>query len=376
MSGSRLDCILRGRGLTLIELLVALVMGLVLIAGVVTVFVANKETYRFQDAMSRLQENGRLALLLLERDLRNAGAGGCIGKVTNIQVMLNKPAEFPAFYGPPIVGIDNWNGSGTDATNYFKVSPKLGTDVITIRGGEGSGIRISKQPGWTAGNACGGANIHTTPHADICKFDNIMVTNCKDAAIMQATNVQANSGQLSVVDHNTGTGTPGNETHCVNDYYGPPSPGEIVRLNLRTYYVKDNGRQGTSLYRAGFRRPGGCPKNNQDTPISVDEELVEGVEDMQVLYGIDKNGDGNVTYEVAPAATSDDWGKVVSVRVNLLLQSVDPKVLSHATDASLIVSKASYQGSSEFHSWDLAGVEDSRLRQTYMTTVAVRNRVP
>ena len=73
------------QGLSLIELLVAIVMGLVLIGGVVTVFVANKQTYRFQDALARLQENGRYVLNRMERDIRMADTGGC----PNLRIAAN-----------------------------------------------------------------------------------------------------------------------------------------------------------------------------------------------------------------------------------------------------------------------------------------------
>jgi type IV pilus assembly protein PilW len=366
-------------GLTLIELLVALVMGLVLMAGVVTVFVSNKQTYQLQDAMSRLQENGRLALLLLERDLRNAGAGSCLKSVTKVQNMLNTPSSFPAFMGPPITGADSDRGQTTwvppldKTTNYFGVTPVNGTDIVTIRGGENEGIRVTKQPGWTTSNKCGGSNMHTTPRADICKFDIIMVTDCRTSAVMQATSLQNNSGQLSVVGHNTGVGTPGNSTHCVDDYYAPPNQGEIIRLNLRTYFVGDNGRGGTSLYRAGFRRPGNCGSVSGDDPQDLVEELVEGVEDMQILYGVDDDGDEAVEkYQSASEVT--DWNQVVSVRVSLLLQSIRAKVLPSDVDQSKVIGSSAYEGS-EYYSWNLGSLTDSRLRQTYTVTVAVRNKV-
>ena len=60
-------------GLSLVELLVAMTVGLLLTAGVLTVFVNSKQTYRVQDNLSHLQENGRFALILLGNALRMAG---------------------------------------------------------------------------------------------------------------------------------------------------------------------------------------------------------------------------------------------------------------------------------------------------------------
>ncbi|WP_018717328.1 PilW family protein [Arhodomonas aquaeolei] len=63
----------RERGLTLIELMIALVLGLMLSAGAVQLFIANKQSYRLQDALARVQENGRFAMQRLGRDVRMAG---------------------------------------------------------------------------------------------------------------------------------------------------------------------------------------------------------------------------------------------------------------------------------------------------------------
>ncbi|MQM39532.1 hypothetical protein KBTX_03561 [wastewater metagenome] len=63
----------RQQGLTLIELMIALVLGLMLSAGAVQLFIANKQSYRLQDALARVQENGRFAVHRLSRDIRMAG---------------------------------------------------------------------------------------------------------------------------------------------------------------------------------------------------------------------------------------------------------------------------------------------------------------
>ncbi len=61
------------RGLTLVEILVAIVISTFLIAGVIQLFISSKQTYRSYDALSRIQENGRFALEAMSRDIRAAG---------------------------------------------------------------------------------------------------------------------------------------------------------------------------------------------------------------------------------------------------------------------------------------------------------------
>ncbi|MFQ5469239.1 MAG: PilW family protein [Gammaproteobacteria bacterium] len=64
------------RGITLVELMVALVVSLILLAGVIQIFSSNQATYRLQEALSRLQENGRFAIEHLQKDIRIAGFPG------------------------------------------------------------------------------------------------------------------------------------------------------------------------------------------------------------------------------------------------------------------------------------------------------------
>ncbi len=61
------------QGLTLIEIMVALLIGAFLLAGVIQVFIVNKQTYRVQENLSRMQENGRFAIDYLNRYIRLAG---------------------------------------------------------------------------------------------------------------------------------------------------------------------------------------------------------------------------------------------------------------------------------------------------------------
>ena len=69
------------RGFSMIELLIAMVMGLSLAAGVMQVYVGNSQTERDQQARARMQENGRYAIHFLARELRMAGYLGCLASL-------------------------------------------------------------------------------------------------------------------------------------------------------------------------------------------------------------------------------------------------------------------------------------------------------
>ena len=57
-------------GISLVEVLVALVISLFLLGGIVQVYVGNKVTFKFTNALAEVQENGRFALDLMSQDLR------------------------------------------------------------------------------------------------------------------------------------------------------------------------------------------------------------------------------------------------------------------------------------------------------------------
>ena len=65
------------RAFTLIELMIAMLIGVFLMAGVIQIFLSAKQAYRLQENLSRLQENGRFAMDIITKDIRSAGFMGC-----------------------------------------------------------------------------------------------------------------------------------------------------------------------------------------------------------------------------------------------------------------------------------------------------------
>ena len=65
------------KGMTLVELMIALVLGMVVTGAVIEIFISSKKMYRIQDARARLQENGRFAIQHLVSNIRNSGYRGC-----------------------------------------------------------------------------------------------------------------------------------------------------------------------------------------------------------------------------------------------------------------------------------------------------------
>ena len=99
------------RGLSLIELMIALLIGSILMIGVVQVFAASRTAYQLSEGMSRVQENGRFALDYLQRDIRMAGHFGCVNDQARGQIngALNShfAANGPMDFGFSVRGYEN-----------------------------------------------------------------------------------------------------------------------------------------------------------------------------------------------------------------------------------------------------------------------------
>src|SRR3546814_8507221 len=82
----------RARGVTLIELMIALVLGLLVVAAAIGIFLSNKQVFRTTDNLSRMQENARIGFELMARDLRMAGASACSREIPIVNVIKHNYA--------------------------------------------------------------------------------------------------------------------------------------------------------------------------------------------------------------------------------------------------------------------------------------------
>ena len=94
-------------GMTLIEIMIALLIGAFFLGGVIQIFIGSKQTYRMQEGLSRLQENGRFALDFLSKDIRMAGfMGSPCNNGATLTNNLNSPTDFFNDFGTAIQGFD------------------------------------------------------------------------------------------------------------------------------------------------------------------------------------------------------------------------------------------------------------------------------
>lgn len=361
----------RQRGLTIVELMVAALISLILLAGIVQIFIANRQTYRLHEALSRVQENGRFATEFLSLDVRQAGYMGCFNPNNGDFYNMVK-TDHPSKLNPDTGAFANFDGSGaldgrdnvsdpldTELTNMgLALTADLssgstgdvlaGTDLIILRGGgtcEGGEVLYTGEGETFRYKDTANIKIKDAAACGLDQNSVVMVTDCATADMFAITNQPISGGpDKDTLAH----GAANNISVKLQGSYGPGS--EILTLKGSVIYIG----KGASGEPALFRRE----LNTTTTGFNV-EELVEGVENMQITYGEDTDSD-NVPNHFVAAGSVTNMERVVALRLSLLIRSQD-----NATDTNQTYT---YNGATV-----TAG--DLRLRRVFNTTIMLRNRM-
>jgi type IV pilus assembly protein PilW len=352
-------------GLTMIELMVAMVMGAILILGVAQTFVAHKKSHSLQAGMSRVQEGGRMAMAMMSRDVRMADYWGCakngVNLTNNIAFNSSAPADVAKydFLTSGAGGI-----SGTDVTAATTIEGRslvVGSDTVTLRGSAVTSCTVT------------GAN-HPSATISIsgCRLENnavVAVSNClagdifMNTAATDATSLGHSISGTSPANgagDNAGTHCTGNSS-CLSQVYD--AGAQILMPYSVTYFIADS----PSTLEPGLYR--------FDSISNSTNELVDGVESMQISYAVDLDYDSSATivdleapsrsvhaYKTATEIDADatlNWDQVIGMKVDVLLRSDDG-----ATEES---TSHSFGGQSY-------GGSDYRMRKQFTTMMNIRNR--
>ena len=257
----------------LVELMVWVAISLLITTVIGTIYVNSKQVTRVNDTISRLQESGRFAIHLLDRDMRMAGFRGCNGAAVIPANLLNSTAYAYKFD----TGLQGFAGSGgvwspslDSSISTLSPAPLSDTDVVTIRHIDGPGVPL------VAAMTSQTGDIVVAAGSNLAAGDILLVADCSAAAIINATGYNAGSGAIS---HAVGgAGVPGNTTADLGHIFG--TDASVYRLVTRTYYIAPSvKRSGTNTLWA-YSVPA---YDGQAQP----EEMVEGVDKFSLLFGED-----------------------------------------------------------------------------------------
>ncbi|HTS24157.1 MAG TPA: PilW family protein [Casimicrobiaceae bacterium] len=336
------------RGMGLVELMVWMVISLLVIIVIGIIYVNSKQLTRVNDTVSRMQENGRFAMYLIERDLRMAAFRGCNGAAVTPANLLNS-AAYPYQYANGVAGYagsseGTWSPALDSSISALAPAPLSGSDVITVRLVDGPGIPL------VAKQASSTADLSVEAGSSIGAGDVLLVADCSNSAIFNATSFDSGAGTIG---HAAGDAVaPGNTSADLGHVYS--SDASVYRMTTRTYYIAPSSR-----------RPGINSLWSNSVPAydgqAQPEEIVEGVEGLALLFGEDLDGQRAANRYVTADAVGN-WANVVSLRAQVLLGTTRDNVATKPQQYS-------FDGSSTTPT-------DRRIRTTMASVVTVRNRVP
>ncbi len=347
----------RSNGYTLIELLIALTIGAFLIGGILQLYTGSKKAYNTQAVLSELQEIGRFSLDMMVSDIRMAGFMGC-GRADGAINTLNGATSWELDAANSVLGYEG--GVSTFPTEF--TGAIAGTDAVKI-------VRAIPDDQYVVqSHTPATATITLKDVHDLQQSEVLMVTDCLNTAVFQMTNVNT-AGATTTIRNNNSVLSPGNCTRglgkpldCTTASGSPYQYDEnsfVMRITSRGYYIGTGASGRNALFRVALGNNGAL-----GTPV----EITDGVEDMQLVYGLDGDADGDVdTYEQADAIALADWPNVLSVQINLLMESDEDRVSDNPQPYILFDGTAA--------SLTPVTPTDRRLRRVYSSTTTIRNRV-
>lgn len=336
-------------GLSLVELMISITLGLILMAGVVQVFLSSKTVFVSQQGLSRIQETGRLAIEFIGRDLRMASYYGCVNTIdqsnnsSNITNSLTGLSGLHKTFEQGLIGYTDStlpDGVATDLGAGFVI--KSPSDIIVIRGSNERGVPIPKTSPSTQTTAIG-----YTPETSLnsvgcvegfCDGGIAVVTNCQQGRFFRingAPAVGVNTVTLTHADSWPISAVP----PSLPDIY---ATGNIFPVHTIVYFV------GTSNTPSGNTIPSLWQKIDNQDPL----EILQGVENMSIRY---RSGS---TYQAAGSVTN--WNSITAVRIELLVRGLEQKSLNDAQPYTFIGSTTT--------------PTDKIIRQVFKATFSVRSR--
>ena len=306
------------QGISLIELMIAITIGLMAIAGAIQALSTSQQSQRFTQAVETLNEHGRFAMMHLQTDIRNAGDNGCpswmvrdsntqeingLGQfyAGNISDENNTPAWFSHFYR----GVEGL----TSAPSYLNAyAPDISSDLLIIH-------KLDSKHNYAVKSHLGTTlELTTTPDLNTGDVAFINTPDCRQAALFLITGVTNKNIQHEKKSggnagfKNCDDALRGQSINCANALNTAPidANSTLSQVSSALYFVDKTSK---SLMR--------LEAGKKDALT-----LIEGVTSFNVDYGIDINNDGVAdNYREASNITTTEWPHIVTLQIALMLHS-------------------------------------------------------
>ncbi len=309
-------------GLSLVELMVAMLVGLIVIGGTASVYLASKRSYVEVERMARMTQNGRFAIQMISEAIVHAGytgelPPGSIEMDTNLTAIAGTDcSDSAAAYDIEhymFAAVSDVNGEAFDC-----VTDALpGTSVILVK---------SVRP--------------------------MRISDSDDNGIVDDPEVITGTNTYIMANNIRGVMFDGDATAPSIIEGGDIPGGNAWIYQVEAYYIRDTGQ----LSRRVLAWNGAAME-------FTTQDLVDGVENISFLFGLDSNADGDIDiYKTAANINALEWLNIGAIQISILVRS-------DTTDAQYIDTKV----------YNLAGVapigplNDNFHRMVMQSTVSLRN---
>ncbi|MDZ7922954.1 MAG: PilW family protein [Marinagarivorans sp.] len=363
----------RTQGFSLIELMISMVVSMIILSGVMQVLLKSKQNALEQFQINDIQDNARFVMHVLTQDLLMAGYWGCATTDNaDIANAIGIPNDADGFISlTPLTGFEG-EGGISDFPTDLQARAIAGSDAFIIRRADNAQALMVKEHKPSVSKI----ELWDVQHFAVGDTLVIADSSCRQVGVFQMSG-PSGSGATYI---NNAADALGNCTNnlqgnfvcssactsggCPNSSNLPYSPGSsVMRFNANAYYI------GLSPVYGGTEL--------DDMPILFKQELnagaiktkalaiAQGIENMDIIYGVDLNSNGEVDRFLRAdqmdldgngSVDSDEWKSVIAVRISLVLRSHET-VFSDNQAVTL-------QGKA---------YNDRYLRQAFSQTIKLRN---
>lgn len=312
--------------------MLAMALGLVVIAGILTVFAALRRVDRTALAQAAVQNADNAISAALDPAIRGAGFGGCSTLATAMASDIDTTSAITNVYSLPVQGFDATGTPGTTTgkgsntlaitadnaandTSRSDWTPNLPTELPLPEPGSDVLVVSGEMPGTAPASvntiSDGADNFTVTDNASANVAATLTATglpapaalsDCGKSIVFMVTAMSGSGTALQLTHDATGGGADNLNAALQADF----APGaQFVPLQQSAFYVAQGAGGQSALYRA--------------TVVNgkwVGEPLVPGVEDMQALYDVVTAGN----HQWVPAGAVTDWKSVDAVRLGFLVE--------------------------------------------------------
>ena len=319
----------RQRGMSLIELMISITLGLILLLAITQVLLSSRQAFVLERENAILQENARFAMDALRREIAVAGSTGCRNdsRIVNLLTDSANPGS-PLIANPGVTGYEH-EDTATARPPHYPSNYNTDSDSVLIRYAD----LDSSTEGEILSRTINSLNLQ---NINVLEDGDIVSLTSPDCGEIIALRLDEVAGSVATID----------ASNCISDLISVATDplsaidctaGSLPSLPALTDYQIREFRS-VSFFVAPSSLDNSVPalwkyETDSGEGGGTAEELIQGVENMQLLYGYDSDAtEDHVPNQYLKADAIPDWSRVTSIRVSVLVRSIietEPSAVSH-----------------------------------------------